>query len=331
MRVLQSYHRTTIADACQMTQEQEPSLVVWVKNQDGWSQVQAHVLNSLWQREGSRSLCNLLLQDVFRLSDGEYRAVVQSIDSSDGLAGMYQNNNEPRNYVLAIELPRSHMGKVAGGLAGGAALALGGLFAHKNKQAIREFLSGKTTVKNAESGQRIVDGLRPDMTRESMEILTGDKALNSKFQPKTQGLLQAELAAQEESKSGAGSLDDLSFAHKDVELTRLTRETLSPNVTLLEILTAAQSKSPPATQGLLQAEPASGAVNDQTSAPQDVEFARLTASNENSPQPHLFTAHDSKDTVRVQASDYIDRNNHFWKTLNEYKQVKQKDQRSGVL
>jgi hypothetical protein len=271
-----------------MTQEQEPSLVVWVKNQDGWSQVQAHVLNSLWQREGSRSLCNLLLQDVFRLSDGE------SIDSSDGLAGMYQNNNEPRNYVLAIELPRSHMGKVAGGLAGGAALALGGLFAHKNKQAIMEFLSGKT-VKNAESGQRIVEGLRTglapktvDLTRENLEIFPADKAVEPKSPPNTQGMFQAELTAQEESKLDAGSLNELSLAQPHVEFVRLSADmmreklVLSPKVTLLEILTsnkAAQSKS--ATQGMLQAgfaESKAGTLNAQTLAPQDVEFAIMAAS-----------------------------------------------------
>jgi hypothetical protein len=119
-----------------MTKELEPSLAVWLNNKDGWEPVPTHVLKTLWKKEGSRSLCNLLLQDVFRLSDSEYRAVVQSIDGSRSLPGSYQSNHEPGSYVLAIELPRSTIGKVVGGLVGGALAVGGGMYIHKNKEAI---------------------------------------------------------------------------------------------------------------------------------------------------------------------------------------------------
>jgi hypothetical protein len=108
------------------------------------------VLKTLWQKEGSRSLCNLLLREVFKLSDSEYREVVQFVDNSQGLAGMYQSNDEPGSYVLAIELPRSNIGKVVGGLAGGAAFALGGgLLLHKNRQAIMDRMGKANQTKEA--------------------------------------------------------------------------------------------------------------------------------------------------------------------------------------
>jgi chromosome segregation ATPase len=91
------------------------------------------VLRTLWKKEGSRSLCNLLLKEVFKLSEDEYREVVKSIESGQGLAGMYQNNEDADSYVLAIELPRSNWGKVVGGTAAALVLGAGGLYAAKRR------------------------------------------------------------------------------------------------------------------------------------------------------------------------------------------------------
>lgn len=110
-RFLKTYTRTTLNQACRDTERkakhtQRPHLVVWLKRKRKWAMIQADTVALLWDTKSDTSLCRLLLQDVFQLTDGQFEDVKSALDTNTkGFQGMYRANDPTEGYALVIELP----------------------------------------------------------------------------------------------------------------------------------------------------------------------------------------------------------------------------------
>jgi hypothetical protein len=147
--LLQSYHRTTSQDACVQTRQTEPSLIVWVKNEGRWASVPTYVLKKLWTSTQSRSLCNLLLQDVFKLSDVQYVQILKSLEHPIGLEGVYQSNDDADSYALVISIDGESSGQAAGGAAATlAAVGAFGGFAYASRLKFKQLQQLNADIEN---------------------------------------------------------------------------------------------------------------------------------------------------------------------------------------
>ncbi len=138
------YARITIHEACAQTREQAaPNLAVFVRGQQGWSQLDKSQVEDMWlAHTRSRSFCHFISRDLLKLSAAEYANVKRNLENvkSDGLAGIYKAKKSKAKplepYAVVLEFPESSALYrnllIAGGSLLGAA-TVGGVFIKKSR------------------------------------------------------------------------------------------------------------------------------------------------------------------------------------------------------
>jgi signal recognition particle subunit SEC65 len=109
------YVRITIHEACAQTREQAaPNLAVFVRGQQGWSQLDKSQVEDMWlAHTRSRSFCHFISRDLLKLSAAEYANVKRNLENvkSDGLAGIYKAKKSKAKplepYAVVLEFPES--------------------------------------------------------------------------------------------------------------------------------------------------------------------------------------------------------------------------------
>lgn len=99
---LLGYRRTTLKRACTQTKRLKgspPKLIVWLYRKGKWDQLPDEVVEGLWgvsRSQADRSLCSLLLKDVFQLNSSQYNDVRKAFgsDKLPGLTGIYKAVDE---------------------------------------------------------------------------------------------------------------------------------------------------------------------------------------------------------------------------------------------
>lgn len=142
---LLGYTRTTLRRACTQTKRQDngPNVTVWLYRLGEWDQLPDEQVEGLWaaQRfQSDRSLCGLLLKDVFQLSAKQYKDVRTAFESTStpGPTGIYKSNDGSMDYAIVVELPdesASNPNIQTAGIAALAALAAGSVVGGLTKTA----------------------------------------------------------------------------------------------------------------------------------------------------------------------------------------------------
>ena len=140
-RFLLDYTRITLREAYGQPKAKDgpqPELVVWLCRLRKCEMLSAEAVEGLWASNhlrANRSMCGLLLKDIFGLDAQQYELVQRDLDNAiAGHSGMYQSKLAPHKFALVLKLPDdiAHNKKVIGaGTAVLAALASGAVLFKK--------------------------------------------------------------------------------------------------------------------------------------------------------------------------------------------------------
>jgi len=167
---LLGYTRTTLRRACTQTKRQAAGLnvTVWLYRLGEWGQLPDEQVEGLWESQrlqSDRSLCGLLLKDVFQLSSKQYKDVRTAFESTStlGPTGIYKSNDGSVDYAIVVELPdesASNQSIQTAGIAALAALAAGSVVGGLTKTAYeRKLLKERDIIQrlNKEDGKQSED------------------------------------------------------------------------------------------------------------------------------------------------------------------------------
>lgn len=119
---LLGYARTTLQRACTRTKRLQNrakgqakaealTLDVWLNRTGSWEQLPADVVQGLWgvkRSQADKSLCGLLLKDIFQLNAEQYKDVRKSLETAKlpGPNGIiYRATDRTNAYAIVVKLP----------------------------------------------------------------------------------------------------------------------------------------------------------------------------------------------------------------------------------
>lgn len=118
---LPGYARTTLQRACTRTKRLQNrakgqakaealTLDVWLNRTGSWEQLPADVVQGLWgvkRSQADKSLCGLLLKDIFQLNAEQYKDVRKSLETAKlpGPNGIYRATDRTNAYAIVVKLP----------------------------------------------------------------------------------------------------------------------------------------------------------------------------------------------------------------------------------
>lgn len=140
-KFLHAYVRTTLKDACAQTQhpdDPQPQLVVWLYRLGKWKMLSDQAVQGLWaakRLQPNRSLCGLLLKDLFNLNSAQYESVRKNFETrlSSSVSGIYEAKEVENKFAIVVQLPDTlafDKGLMYASGATLAALAIGGAAVH---------------------------------------------------------------------------------------------------------------------------------------------------------------------------------------------------------
>lgn len=247
---LLTYTRTTLRTACRGTCV---DLEVWLNRIGEWEVLPDEVVRGLWDVKRSRSdrsLCGLLLKDVFQLDAEQYNEVWKSFDSDQvpGPNGIYKDCTRSNAYAIVVKLPEeiaSDPRIQSEGVATLAAVALGGRAALSHCE---KFFQGKKDL--CSKSNRSDRSLRQ---RTSKPVSTDGGDENNR---RLKAFLRAVLtalnvslqAAQSEAQVRAQLEVDLAQAREELAKSRATVAALEHSLEHSLGQTSRNSQSPTRTQ-----------------------------------------------------------------------------------
>jgi hypothetical protein len=201
---LLGYTRTTLRRACSQTKHQEdlgPALVVWLNRQGRWDTLSDEQVEGLWDAQrlqSDRSLCGLLLKDVFQLNAKQYKDVRAAFENSalPGLTGIYKANDEVGGYAIVVELPTAVATDPSIQTAGYAALAalaassvVGGVAKTVYNRKVKAYETELSTSKSSEKVSKDVLASAQLKLSELAESQAEKEAQNSSMKTENERLI----------------------------------------------------------------------------------------------------------------------------------------------
>jgi len=130
-KFLHAYTRTTLTEACAQTQDPDgpkPQLVIWLYRLGTWAMLPEHEVRGLWAAKRlrpNRSLCGLLLKDLFNLDQAQYESVRKNFETrlTSGVSGIYEAKEVENKFAIVVQLPDTVAFNKGLMYAGGATLA----------------------------------------------------------------------------------------------------------------------------------------------------------------------------------------------------------------
>lgn len=108
-RFLLDYARITPRDACRQGKNQVQSeLVVWICRLRKCEMVSSQAVDGVWTSNhlrAQRSMCGLLLKDIFGLNAQQYEFIKKDLEATEGESGLYQAKNATHKFALILKLP----------------------------------------------------------------------------------------------------------------------------------------------------------------------------------------------------------------------------------
>jgi hypothetical protein len=198
---LLGYRRTTLKRACTQTKRLKglgPGLIVWLYRAGRWDRLPDDVVEGLWganSMQKDRSLCSLLLKDVFQLNSDQYRDVRRAFESDQvpGLTGIYKAVDVTKGYAIVVELPdevASNSNIQNAGIAALAALAVGTTAAARKFQKDAK----KAASSSVENEKKLTEQLQ-SQAHMDLDFNTQLNQAKQTFQAQLK-LKEAELATQ---------------------------------------------------------------------------------------------------------------------------------------
>jgi hypothetical protein len=153
-RFLLDYSRITPNDACRQSKENsrvQSELVVWLCRLRKREMLSTQVVNGLWASNhlrAQRSICGLLLKDIFGLNAQQYEFIKKDLeDATQGDSGLYQAKNATHKFALVLKLPDDiarDKNTMSAGTATLAALASGADTKTKPSSELKDETHGKS-------------------------------------------------------------------------------------------------------------------------------------------------------------------------------------------
>jgi hypothetical protein len=136
LEVLKGYTRVILADVCRQKQIDKPALSVWVRDGGEWQELSNRTVLHMWQKSGSKSLCQIMMREFFGLNAVQYQIIKRKFNNPQELSGVYANRDYT-DFIIIIDIPTllSTTNFITGAVVGSAVVGSGLYGAHKSHQS----------------------------------------------------------------------------------------------------------------------------------------------------------------------------------------------------